>query len=176
MEKKTVAWDEEIIFTNWTDSDFNGVWDKKVYKLDAGKSYYLKFYLAEHFGKGLIDRELIKNSQEEIDAEIAKGGSMSYEDRKKMKEEVDRRWLMNATLRQEMMDKCVTLIPDEEKVAFVRPKEAPLREAVLKRDLRAQQLREDFPGLEVQVNEKAIKQAEVETIQSSGFEAEVKSI
>lgn len=172
MEKeiKVLSRDQEIIFKNWTNEDFEGIWDKKIYKLITQKSYYLPFYLAEHFGQKLIDRELIRLANEEIDNELERSKGFSFDDRKKMKEEVTRKWLVNHSLRQEMMDKCVEIIPvDENSINMVRPKEVIMKEVVLKRDIRGEKLEEELgTGLGVQINRKALQQAK----QEEEFESE----
>lgn len=47
-------------FTNFSDETFIGVWDKQEYKIEAGETMMLQSYLAEHFAKHLIDKELTK--------------------------------------------------------------------------------------------------------------------
>lgn len=147
MEQKQVvaiARDQEIIFTNWTDEMFVGQWNKREYKIEAGKSYYLPFYLAEHFAKHLVDRELYKISAQEIEKELS-GSRLSYDDRKRAENRIEERVLKNATLRQELIDKCVNVTdvhPD-----FVQSHEVPMREVVLNRDKRNEKLIEE--GIEV---------------------------
>ena len=101
MEKQTVDREQEIIFTNPTTEDFEGFWNKKVYRLKAGKAYYLPFYLAEHFAQGLVDRELNKQGLP-----------------------------TNHFTRQALMDKCVTITEPGE-IGVVVPKEVPVREVKL---------------------------------------------
>lgn len=45
-------------FTNFSKKDFNGIWDKEEFLIKAGESVMLQTYLASHFAKHLIDREL----------------------------------------------------------------------------------------------------------------------
>ena len=45
-------------FTNFSDENFIGVYDKVEYKLKAGETMMFPSYLAEHFAKHLIDREI----------------------------------------------------------------------------------------------------------------------
>lgn len=104
-EKQLIDREQEIIFTNFTDEDFDGRWNEsinhKVWRLKAGKSYYLPFYLAEHFAKHLVDRELNK-----------------------------RNLPTNHFSRQELLDKCVT-IPANPDLSMVQMKEVPVREVKL---------------------------------------------
>lgn len=133
-EIKKISRDEEIIFTNWTDEDFDGVWDKKIYRMAAKKSFYLPFYLAEHFAKHLIDRELTKQKL-----------STSH------------------FSRQGLLDKCISVMPkSEEDIAVIRPKEVKKEETLLKRDERVADLRERGINVDSQVNEKALKEAKEE--------------
>ncbi|MCR4278110.1 MAG: hypothetical protein NUV85_03830, partial [Candidatus Berkelbacteria bacterium] len=95
--------DQEIVLTNFTSEDFDGKWAKKIYRLKAGKSYYLPFYLAEHFAKHLVDHELNTRATEAI-AELRKI------DPRIDQKEVDRREqgiIGNLVLRQQLMDKCI---------------------------------------------------------------------
>lgn len=49
------------VFTNFSEEDFVGKWDgKKFPAIKPGKSMMLESYIAEHFAKHLIDRELNK--------------------------------------------------------------------------------------------------------------------
>lgn len=104
-EKQLIDREQEIIFTNFSDEDFDGRWNEsinhKVWRLKAGKSYYLPFYLAEHFAKHLVDREL---------------------DKKKLP--------TNHFSRQQLLDKCVT-IPSNPDISMVQMKEVPVREVRL---------------------------------------------
>lgn len=111
-EKQLIDREQEIIFTNFTDEDFEGRWNEainhKKWTLKSGKSYYLPFYLAEHFAKHLVDREL---------------------DKKKLP--------TNHFTRQELMDKCVT-IPANPDLSMVQMKEVPVREVRLAAEERRQ--------------------------------------
>ena len=49
-----------VLFTNWTNEDFSYTWDKEPYNFPKGSSIMLQDYLANHFAKHLIDRELNK--------------------------------------------------------------------------------------------------------------------
>lgn len=123
--------EQEIIFTNWTGEDFEHTWNKKIYRFKAQKSYYLPFYLAEHFGRHLVQREINRKASEEIHS------IRSIDPRIDMKE-VERREqaiLNNASLRQEYMDKCV-IVTNPENVGIVTPREASTREVKLKADER----------------------------------------
>lgn len=101
MEKQIIDREQEIVFTNPTAEDYEGFWNKKIYRLKAGKSYYLPFYLAEHFAQGLTDRELNKKGLP-----------------------------TNHFSRQELMDKCVTITEPSE-IGVVVPKEVPVKEVIL---------------------------------------------
>jgi hypothetical protein len=104
-EKQIIDREQEIIFTNYSDEDFDGRWNEsinhKVWKLKSGKSYYLPFYLAEHFARHLVDRELEKKNLP-----------------------------TNHFSRQALMDKCVT-IPANPDITMVQMKEVPVREVRL---------------------------------------------
>lgn len=121
---KIIDREQEIVFTNFSEEEFEGRWNKKIWRLKAGRSYYLPFYLAEHFAKHLVNRELNKRATKEI-ADLRKA-----EPRIDSKE-VDRREqsiIGNLNLRQELMDKCVT-ITNPTSTDVVVPREAPVREA-----------------------------------------------
>lgn len=47
-------------FTNFSDELFVGIWDKVDYPIEAGETVLIQDFLAEHFAKHLIDRELTK--------------------------------------------------------------------------------------------------------------------
>jgi len=49
-----------VIFTNWTKEDFSWTWNSVPYTFRAGQSIYIEDYLANHFAKHLVDRELIR--------------------------------------------------------------------------------------------------------------------
>lgn len=51
---------EARLFTNWTAEDFTHTWDGVEYTFKTGQSIYLQDYLANHFAKHLVDRELNK--------------------------------------------------------------------------------------------------------------------
>ena len=52
-----------VRFTNFSDEDFVGIWDKEEFLIPAGESIMLQEYLALHFAKHLIDRELNKENK-----------------------------------------------------------------------------------------------------------------
>lgn len=54
---------ETILFTNWTDEDFIGLWDGVPYPIKKGQSMYLEDWKAKHFAKHLVDRELNKEGK-----------------------------------------------------------------------------------------------------------------
>lgn len=47
-------------FTNFSDEDFTGEWNSEKFLIKKGETLLLQDYLAEHFAKHLIDRELNK--------------------------------------------------------------------------------------------------------------------
>lgn len=51
-----------ILFTNWTDEDFSHTWNGEPYEFKKGESILLPEYLATHFAKHLVDRELQKRN------------------------------------------------------------------------------------------------------------------
>ena len=119
---KQIDREEEIVFTNFTKEEYDGMWNKKVYRMEAGKSYYLPFYLAEHFAQGLVDRELNRA----MDAARKKLAPRDRSDRKRI---------------EKMMDKCIEKMEDKEvQVEIIHPKEVP-REVVESRSMeKSQQL------------------------------------
>ena len=132
QEKKIIDREQEIIFTNYTGEDFEGRWNKKVYRLKAGRSYYLPFYLAEHFGKHLVDRELNKMA-------TAKIKDIRAIDPRIDQREVDRQEQAiyhDVALRQELMDRCV-VVTNPAAVDHATPEEVPLREIPLKTNIRS---------------------------------------
>ena len=178
MDKTTISRDQEVLFHNWTDKDHTGVWidggykvssspvtyspvKRKVYELKAGKSYYLPFYLAEHFAKEIADREYwtaFNEKLEKIKAE-KKDGNL---DRRQLEHQVANSEEIRKLSRQEMMDKCVEIIETDD-VEMVRPREFQVKEMMLNRDERAKELRERFPGIETpRVNEQAIRESSEE--------------
>lgn len=46
-----------VRFTNWTNRDFIGYWNKVAYTIKAHETIMLEEYLAKHFAEHLIDRE-----------------------------------------------------------------------------------------------------------------------
>ena len=166
MEKITNR-EQEIIFTNWTDKDFEGQWNKKIYKLTAGKSYYLPFYLAEHFANYLINREMMVKADEEYEKELIKRPNFDWDAQVKLRTGIESRIFGNLIEKQKMIDKCVTIIPiKEEDINIVRTKEIIIKEVVLKRDLRGKELKERFPSIDVQINNKALKESEKEEFEN----------
>jgi len=51
---------QAIQFTNFSNETFTHAWDKQEYTFQPGQTIYLQDYLAKHFAKHLIDRELNK--------------------------------------------------------------------------------------------------------------------
>lgn len=174
--KKTVSRDQEVLFHNWTEKDYTGVWidgpykvssspvtyspvKRKIYELKAGKSYFLPFYLAEHFAREIADREYWTTFNEKLE-EIRSKKINSNLDRRQLEHQVQNSEEVRKLSRQEMRDKCVEIIETDE-VDIVRPHEFEIKQILLNRDERAKELREQFPGIETpRVNEKAIKESE----------------
>ena len=168
--KKTVKWDEEVAFTNWTDEDFEAEYglgpDKKIYRFESKKSYYVPFYLAEYAAKHLADREYNKvftRNLDKVKSEVA--GRL---DRRDIEHRVQNSPEVSQMSVQEMKDRCVTILSEEQPVAILKPQEVKLREAVLKRDTRAQEMADKF-GFSIsstagsgglQANAKALEQAQ----------------
>ncbi len=48
------------LFTNFTDQEFTGYWDGKPKTFKPGESVYMPDYLAAHFAKHLVNRELLR--------------------------------------------------------------------------------------------------------------------
>lgn len=48
------------LFTNFTSEEFVGYWDGKGKKFAPGQSLYMPDYLAAHFAKHLVNRELLR--------------------------------------------------------------------------------------------------------------------
>ena len=48
------------LFTNFTDQEFIGYWDGKGKKFTPGSSLYMPDYLARHFAKHLVNKELLR--------------------------------------------------------------------------------------------------------------------
>ena len=181
--KRIIERDEEVIFHNWTDKDFTGVWidgphkvssspvsyspaKRKVYELTAGKSYYLPFYLAEKFAKEIAEREYWTTFNQKLE-EIRKEKGNERMERRQLENLVQTSNEVRALNIQEMMDKCVEII-DDQNVEMVKPKEVKLKEVVLKRDERAKEQIERYGfnpsssagGGGVQINQKAINESE----------------
>lgn len=51
-------------FTNFTDQDFTGWWDGKSREFPSGSSTYMPDYLAQHYAKHLVNRELLKTKRD----------------------------------------------------------------------------------------------------------------
>lgn len=49
-----------VNFYNFSDEDFSYTWDRDVFDFPAGETVKLQEYLAKHFAKHLVDRELNK--------------------------------------------------------------------------------------------------------------------
>lgn len=56
--------EKRYIFTNWSKEDFLGQWDGATTLVKAGEYIEVPEYLAFHFCKVLVDREMLRNGQE----------------------------------------------------------------------------------------------------------------
>lgn len=63
------------LFINFTDQEFTGYWNGKGRKYPSGTSEYMPDYLASHFAKHLVNRELLR---------VKPDGQMIYKDGDKM--------------------------------------------------------------------------------------------
>lgn len=63
------------LFVNFTDQEFIGYWDGKGRKYPSGASEYMPDYLAKHFAKHLVNRELLRTKSD---------GTLVYKDGDKM--------------------------------------------------------------------------------------------
>lgn len=52
------------LFINFTDQEFTGWWDGKGKKFPPGASLYMPDYLAKHFAKHLVNRELLRTDND----------------------------------------------------------------------------------------------------------------
>jgi len=51
-------------FVNWTTEDFVGTWDGVERLIKAGESINLPGFLADHYAKHLVDREMMKDAKD----------------------------------------------------------------------------------------------------------------
>lgn len=51
---------KNALFTNFTDQEFTGYWDGKGRKFSPGQSLHMPAYLAQHYAKHLVNRELLR--------------------------------------------------------------------------------------------------------------------
>ncbi len=181
MDKQTIERDQEVIFHNWTDKDFTGIWidgpykvssspvayspvKRKVYEVKAGKSYYLPFYLAEKFAKEIADRVYWTTFNRKLEGMRGEKGNERLE-RRQLEHLVQTSNEIRALNIQAMIDKCVEII-EGENVEMVKPMEVKMKEVVLERDKRAKEQIERYGfqssssagGGGVQINKKAIKE------------------
>jgi len=63
------------LFTNFSTEEFIGYWDGKGKKFAPGESVYMPDYLAQHFAKHLVNRELLR---------VKPDGTSLYKDGEKM--------------------------------------------------------------------------------------------
>ena len=54
------------IFNNWSSEDFIGRWDSKDEIIKAGELKELPFYLAEHYAKHFVDREMNRDGKSTV--------------------------------------------------------------------------------------------------------------
>lgn len=135
MAVKQIDREAEVVFTNFTDEVFIGKWAKKLYELRPGKSCYAPFYLAEHFGRHLVDREIHKMAATRRKELLEKTPNVHP----KELDAEHQRVIANTGLRQKLMDRCVeNQEPTESNVGFVRLREVQRKErAPLKTEERA---------------------------------------
>ena len=139
MEKtKITDREQEVVFTNFTEELFYGKWAKKIYELKPKKEYYLPFYLAEHFAKHLVDRELGNMAAQKRKEAVVAQPNISSNDL----DSVEQRITTNTTLRQGLLDKCVESQDIESgNVSIIRPREVPKKDRpALKTEQRAAEL------------------------------------
>lgn len=63
------------LFTNFSTEEFTGYWDGKGKRFAPGESVYMPDYLAQHFAKHLVNRELLR---------VKPDGTAVYKDGDKM--------------------------------------------------------------------------------------------
>lgn len=56
--------DRRYVFNNWSDEDFVGQWNGVQTLIKAGEIKELSMYLAYHFTKHFVDREMSKKNQD----------------------------------------------------------------------------------------------------------------
>ncbi len=56
--------EKTALFTNFSNESFTGFWDGKPKTFAPGKSIYMPDFLAKHFAKHLVNRELLKVGKE----------------------------------------------------------------------------------------------------------------
>ena len=52
-----------VLFTNFTDKPFVGMWNKQEFKFKPGESKYMEYWRARHFAKHLVNQELADASK-----------------------------------------------------------------------------------------------------------------
>jgi hypothetical protein len=55
--------EKTAVFTNFTTEVFTGYWDGKPKKFKPGQSMFMPEYLARHFAKHLVNRELLRTDK-----------------------------------------------------------------------------------------------------------------
>lgn len=62
MEKDVTIYDNDrrFIFSNWTNSDFTGIWGGVATLVKKGETIELPMFKAYHFAKHLVNREIVK--------------------------------------------------------------------------------------------------------------------
>jgi hypothetical protein len=53
-----------VLFVNFSDEAFTGMWDSQSYPFAPGQTMYMEDWKARHFAKHLVNRELLKDGQE----------------------------------------------------------------------------------------------------------------
>lgn len=75
MNQQIFSTEKFANFTNFTNEEFVGYWDGRSKKFAPGQSLYMPDYLAKHFAKHLVNKELLKTDG---------SGNLVYKDGDKM--------------------------------------------------------------------------------------------
>lgn len=102
------------LFTNFSDEAFTGYWDGKPKTFTPGQSLYMPDYLAQHFAKHLVNKELLSQKPD---------GTPKYKDGEKM---TSPKRPEDVPIYMELFNKAYT--PDEEEM--VSAQEDPVEVAI----------------------------------------------
>jgi len=75
MNQQIFSTEKFATFTNFTNEEFVGYWDGRSKKFLPGQSLMMPDYMAKHFAKHLVNKELLRTD---------KGGNLIYKDGDKM--------------------------------------------------------------------------------------------